>query len=416
MTKTLVEMELAWNKPAKNSDLKESSDHVLRIRISPFSKGQGLPLHMAIALDTSGSMQGEKLEAAKKACRSVVAQLRDGDRLELASFSTEVQPLLKSHTGGKGAVETANVAINNLQASGVTRTDKALNWIQNALPEEPGIVRVGILITDGHATTPEGRILDNVTPLLNQAETLNSAGIVLHTVGLGDAEDFNTDFLYTLSTKGQGTFMYADTPQELEPELRERLTVSQAIAIDDAKLELIPQLNDVKVKAFCRLSPDYLPLEETAKGILTIGAIRTDTPTDVLVKVEIPRLSPGKSSGEQEVLQVQLTASALDNPVKETATILYTPEYDKSQQVNSDVEYDRGMWEYREALSILLREEKDADPKRIRKLIEIIEIAAENGLPQLKDQINCLKEEWKKTGKLSPRNITKAITIANKIK
>lgn len=409
----MLTLELDWNKPAKNSDLKESSDHVLRLRIFPQSKRRGLPLRMAIALDTSYSMNGEKLEAAKKACRSVVAQLRESDRLELASFSTEVQPLLKSHTGGKGAVETANLAINSLQASGVTRTDKALNWIQNALPDESGIVRVGILITDGHATTPQGRILDHVTPLLNQAETLNSAGIVLHTVGLGDAEDFNTEFLYALSNKGQGTFMYAEIPQELEPELRERLTVSQAIAINDAKLELLPQLNDVKVKAFCRFSPDYLSLEESAKGVLKIGTLRTDTPTDVLVKAEIPRLSPGKSSGQQDVLQVQLTASALDNPVTETASILYTSEYDKSQQVNSDVEASRALWEIRENLLILQRE---TNPNRTRQLLNTIEMqAVDNGLDDLKEQIDQLKDDLEKKGKLSPRHSTKALTIANKL-
>jgi Ca-activated chloride channel family protein len=409
----MMNLELSWNKPAKNSDEKVSTDHVLRIRISPSLKRQGLPLRMAIALDTSGSMQGEKLEAAKKACRSVVAQLRDIDRLELASFATEVQPLLKSHSGGKGAVETANSAISSLQASGVTRTDKALNWIQNALPEETGIVRVGILITDGHATTPEGKILDNVTPLLNQAEKLSSEGIILHTVGLGDAADFNTEFLYNLTTRGQGTFMYADTPQELEPEMQERLTVSQAIAIDDAKLELITKIKDLNIKAFCRFSPDYLPLEETAKGILTIGSIRTDTPTDVLVKVEIPRLSPGKSPGEQEVMQVQLTASALDNPVTETATILYTPEYDKSEQINSDVEASRALWEIRENLVILQRE---TNPNRTRQLLKTIEIeAVDHGLDDLKEQIDQLKDDLEKMGKLSPRHATKALTIANKL-
>ena len=407
----MLDVNLAWNKPGKNSDLKESSDHVLRIRISPKSQRKGLPLRIAIALDTSYSMNGEKLDAAKKACRSVVSQLRESDCLELASFSTEVQPLLKSHSGGKGAVETANLAINKLRASGVTRTDKALNWIQNALPEENGIVRVGILITDGHATTPEGKIMDNVASLLNQASKISNSGIILHTVGLGDAAGFNTEFLYALSTNGQGNFMYSETPQELEPELRERLTVSQAFAIDDAKLEFIPQLHDVHVKAFCRFSPDYLPLEETAKGILTIGAIRTDTPTDVLVKLEIPRLSPGKPSGEQEVLQVQLTASELENPVKEAAVILYTPEYDKSQQVNSDVEASRALWEIRQNLVILQRE---TNPNRTRQLLKTIELeAVDNGLDDLRGQIERLKDDLEKMGKLSPRHATKALTIAN---
>jgi Ca-activated chloride channel family protein len=108
---------------------------------------------MAIALDTSSSMQGEKLTAAKETCSAVVAQLRNTDRLELASFSTQVQPLLKSLAGGSGALDAANEAIAKLQASGVTRTDMALEWIQKALPEEKGFVRIGILITDGHATT-----------------------------------------------------------------------------------------------------------------------------------------------------------------------------------------------------------------------------------------------------------------------
>ncbi|MGB3205769.1 MAG: VWA domain-containing protein [Crinalium sp.] len=408
----MFDLELSWNKPAKDKNQKSASDHILRVRISSSSSERGLPLRMAIALDTSQSMKGEKLQAAKDACRAVIAQMRDTDRLELAGFSTDVKPLLKSFPGGKEAVEAANEAIISLEAMGVTRTDMALNWIKKALPEETGVVRIGILITDGHVTNPQGAILDDVNPLLVQSEQLSSAGISLYTVGLGNAADFNTTFLMDLSTRGRGAFMYAETPADLEPQLRERLTASQAIAIDDAQLKFILQ-PDVKLKGFCRFRPDYLPLEETANGVVAIGSIRTDTPTDVLVKVEIPRLGVGKALGIRDVLQVQLAASCLPNTVATTAAILYTSNFDKAEEVNSDVETNRAIWGIRENMDVLIRE---ANPNRTRQLMKTIEMdAVTYGLTDFSNQVNQLKDELEKTGKLPPDRLTQTVVAANKL-
>jgi soluble cytochrome b562 len=99
--------------------------------------------------------------------------------------------------------------------------------------------------------------------------------------------------------------------------------------------------------------------------------------------------------------------------VTETATILYTPEYDKSEQINSDVEASRALWEIRENLVILQRE---TNPNRTRQLLKTIEIeAVDHGLDDLKEQIDQLKDDLEKMGKLSPRHATKALTIANKL-
>ncbi|TAD93595.1 MAG: VWA domain-containing protein [Oscillatoriales cyanobacterium] len=80
-----------------------------------------LPLRIAIALDTSQSMGGENLQRAQEACRAVVAQLRDRDRLSLAGFSTSVTPLLQSLPGGAAALQPANTAISQLTAGGTKR-------------------------------------------------------------------------------------------------------------------------------------------------------------------------------------------------------------------------------------------------------------------------------------------------------
>ncbi|MGB8691180.1 MAG: vWA domain-containing protein [Microcoleus sp.] len=215
-------LELDWDNPAKIKS--QNTKHVLRVRISPQSGGPGLPLRMAIALDTSQSMGGENLQRAKEACRAVVAQLRNSDRLSLAGFSTSVTPLLQSLPGGATAIKPANTAISRLTAEGVTRTDLALDWIANALPSEAGVARVGILITDGHATTPQGFILDDTGLLSDRSQQLANLGIILNTVGLGNANNFNTAFLTDLSDKGRGAFIFADPPASLEPQLQKRLT------------------------------------------------------------------------------------------------------------------------------------------------------------------------------------------------
>ncbi|MCT7978989.1 vWA domain-containing protein [Laspinema olomoucense] len=398
----MFNLELAWNKPAKTWN--QSTDHVLRVQIRPQSNTVGLPLRMAIALDTSSSMQGEKLTAAKETCRSVVAQLRKIDRLELASFSTQVQPLLKSLAGGSEALDAANTAITKLQASGVTRTDMALEWIQKTLPEEKGVVRVGILITDGHATTSQGAILSDVTALLDKAAELSKSGILIYPVGLGNASNFNNVFLIDLGNRGQGEFIYAETPSELQPKLRERLTASQAIAIDDAQIQFTPK-SEVTLKAFCRFRPDYLPLEETAKGKLNIGVIRTDTPTDILVKVEIPKLGVGESLGSRELLQVELTATNLSK-VSGKASILYTKSATEAEQLNNDVDNNRKLWEIKENMNSLIREN---DPKRTRQLLDRLEIdTLQDGLSELAEQVAQLKNDLEKTGKVDEGRKTRA--------
>ena len=184
----MFNLQLDWDRPNQLSS--QSANHILRIRLNPETSGtQTLPLHLAIALDTSQSMSGEKLTSAKQACQEIFKHLRDRDKLSLASYSHQVNSLLNQVQGND---QQAQTTINQLKAEGVTRTDLALNWLKKALPKEAGIIRVGILVTDGHATNNGGILLEDLNPLLNQTTELTEAGIILCTVGLGNAANFNT--------------------------------------------------------------------------------------------------------------------------------------------------------------------------------------------------------------------------------
>ncbi|MDF5720358.1 MAG: VWA domain-containing protein [Rhizonema sp. PD37] len=313
----MFDLQLAWDRPAKISS--QISEHILRVRIvaSGNHRIQTLPLQLAVAIDTSASMQGEKWERAKTACEELVAQLRKGDRLSLAGFADWVTPLVLDQNN-EGNLRT----ILTLVAEGVTRTDLAMNWIRSVPPL--GGARVGILITDGHPTTDSGEIVEDLSPLIEQAEMMAAVGITLYTVGLGDAAHFNTAFLVSLSDKGRGTFMYADNPTLLAPQLQERLQAVQMVAVDDVILQLNLAAG-VKLKSCCQFRPDYLPLNETATGEIHLPNLRADTSTDVLLALEVSALNPSQLSGTYVIAQVQL--QTLDFPPLQSAVLQFTPSY-----------------------------------------------------------------------------------------
>jgi VWFA-related protein len=75
-----------------------------------------VPQGVVLVIDTSGSMEGAALDAAKAAAQSFVAQKRSEDFIALVTFSDEVR-LVSNFTTSRG---TINTQINNLEAAGET--------------------------------------------------------------------------------------------------------------------------------------------------------------------------------------------------------------------------------------------------------------------------------------------------------
>ena len=395
----MFRLEPTWDLPNKLAS--QNSEHILRVRITPQNSQSKatMPLHIALAIDTSSSMQGEKLQRAKEACRAVIAQLRPSDRISLAGFATQIAPLLRNAPSNN-----ANREIDRLTASGVTRTDSALDWIHSTLAgASNGIARVGILITDGNATDSRGTIVENTNPLLDRATAIANAGITLCTVGLGNAANFNTEFLVNLSDRGQGAFLYADTAANLEPLLRQRLSACQAIAINHATLKLNLG-SGVSLRGFCRFRPDYLPLEESAKNEVAIGILQGDRPTDILIRFDVPPTGFGETIGNRQIVALELTGPGITTPTNAIARVNFTNSYSEAQQRNEEVDRDRLMWEINLNTTELPRTN---DPRRTGDLLVNIQVAAmKAGEQNIAQQAANQLEELEKTGKLNAHKTT----------
>ncbi len=393
----MFDLQLAWDRPAKISS--QISEHVLRVRILPSGDDnltQTLPLQLAVAIDTSASMQGEKWEQAKVASEELVAQLRLCDRLSLAGFADWVTPLIP-HQNNEGNLRTI---LDTLVAEGVTRTDLAMNWICSVPPL--GGARVGILITDGHPTTDSGEIVEDLSPLIEQAEMMAAEGITLYTVGLGDAAHFNTAFLVSLSDKGRGTFMYADNPTLLATQLQERLQAVQMVAVEDVILQLNLAAG-VKLKSCCQFRPDYLPLNDTATGEIRLPNLRADTSTDVLLALEVSALNPSQLSGTYTIAQIQL--QTLDFPPLLTgAALQFTPSYREAQQINLEVDRDRLVWDINRFSTELASVD---DPLQTGDLLSQIQAAAlKSGHPGIAAEATQQLDYLYQTGRLTAHQAT----------
>ncbi len=160
-----------------------------------------------LVLDVSGSMQGVKIEQAKRALYYVLDQLNPNDRFNLVVFSTSTQVYAASLRPAS-AREDARNFVSRLRAGGSTDINRALlEAMQSADRERPTIV---IFLTDGLPTTGETNAQKIIANVTNAAPK----NVRLFTFGVGD--DVNTILLDSLAEKLRGASGYVRPNEKID--------------------------------------------------------------------------------------------------------------------------------------------------------------------------------------------------------
>jgi VWFA-related protein len=109
---------------------------------------QTLPLNLVLALDTSGSVTGARLDSLRDASRAIVGDLKAGDTAGLLTFSN----VLSVRAGLTGNVERVRAALDGVPVSGDTSlVDAAYAAIVTA--ESGGGRALVIVLSDGVDTS-----------------------------------------------------------------------------------------------------------------------------------------------------------------------------------------------------------------------------------------------------------------------
>ncbi|MSR74764.1 MAG: VWA domain-containing protein [Planctomycetes bacterium] len=162
-------------------------------------------LGLVVAIDASGSMQGEPMRLAKEAAWAAVQVLHPEDFVGVIAFNKEAKELLSLTKAGDK--DTVKDRIARIQCGGGTDFSSALELAEEIFAEEKFSVRHLILLSDGESEP--GRF-EAIT------QRLVRAGITVSTVGCGPA--LNVRDLSNIAAHGGGKFYPAYSLKEV-PEI-----------------------------------------------------------------------------------------------------------------------------------------------------------------------------------------------------
>ncbi|MEA2155727.1 MAG: Ca-activated chloride channel [Solirubrobacteraceae bacterium] len=170
---------------------------------SPATDTPRPPAAVQVVLDRSGSMDGERLEAAKQALVRLVDRLDPGDRFGVVAFDDEVRIVVPA--GELDDKAAARRAIADLQTGGMTNLSGGL---LRGLQEARRVAGDGgctlLLLSDGHANAGE----TDPAKLSSVAAGAREHGITTSTVGIGMGYD--ELLLAGLARGGQGSHVFAE--------------------------------------------------------------------------------------------------------------------------------------------------------------------------------------------------------------
>jgi Ca-activated chloride channel family protein len=185
-------------------------DGYFMLTLSPgAARGVAEPRDVAVVVDTSGSMSGEKIEQAREALRQLLGSLGPKDRFRMVSFANQVQSHRPEWADAtRAALDDARAWIDRLSASGGTNISGALDEVLRT-PPGSGRMHIVVFLTDGQPTVGE----ENPDRIAARVEAV-AGNARIFTFGVG--YDLNTYLLERIAVAGRGTVDYVAPGRKVE--------------------------------------------------------------------------------------------------------------------------------------------------------------------------------------------------------
>jgi Ca-activated chloride channel family protein len=233
--------------------------------------GQAVAKDVTLVIDTSGSMDGEKIVQAKAAADYVLDHLGPDDRFNIVAFSTATR-LFSDRPVPAARRDEGHAFVSSLAAAGSTDINRALlEGLAGADAERPTVL---IFLTDGLPTAGEvdpDRIVANIAAAAPKSVRLFAFGV---------GYDVDTVLLDQLSSGQRGTSTYVKPEQDIEEEVSGFYAkVSAPVLVDVAATFAGVQIEDVY--------PYPLPDLFAGNQLVVAGRYRGNGPAELTLRGEV---------------------------------------------------------------------------------------------------------------------------------
>jgi Ca-activated chloride channel homolog len=281
--------------PEKNSSHRDGGAMHVLIRVhAPQAQVNSarVPLNLALVIDRSGSMSGDKLEYAKAAARFVMERLEGEDRVSLVAFDDRVEVPLPSSLARN--VNVTHV-LNGIQDRGSTNLHGG--WLEGGTQVasylRPGALNRVLLLSDGMANVGE----TNADRIATDVRGLAARGV--STTALGVGRDFDEDMMQQIALSGDGNYHFIEHPSQLPHLFATELaglknTFARTVSLGletSGGVRVLDVLNDAP---------------RNDQGRLMLPNLMFGTTLEVLVKLELP------AAAKLEALRVRLAFTPAD--------------------------------------------------------------------------------------------------------
>ena len=244
---------------------------VLRIEVDEGPTEDRPPVHVGLVIDTSGSMDGEAIEAARCAAAELIESLQDGDRLTVVTFDSKAELVVENVEIDDDSREESLEKVAEISAGGTTDLAAGLHAaIEDLRPHVvQGRVTRLLLLSDG--------VPNDASTIPSAVAQASSMGITVTALGFG--LDYDEALLADIAQQTGGTFHFLEEPEALVPLFREENLRLQGIAAQEIVLGLTTgpnvELMEVVGQSFSLPQPRlFMGLGDLSRGQERVVVVR----------------------------------------------------------------------------------------------------------------------------------------------
>ena len=256
------------------------------------------PVNVAIVLDKSGSMQGEKIAKAKEAAIMAIDRLRADDIVSVVVYDATVHVVVPATKASDRPAIYA--AINRVNAHGSTAlfagVSKGAHEVRKFLDDQR-VNRI-ILLSDGLANVGPSSPGD----LAELGTSLGANGISVSTIGLG--LDYSEDLMTKLAANSDGNHYFAQSAEDLRVAFNGEFSDVLSVVAQDVNVRIQCADGVRPVRAVGREA------DIDGRTVTTsLNQLYSRQMKYLVLELELP---PGESGQEMDVAKVEVSYANKD--------------------------------------------------------------------------------------------------------